>query len=214
MWVGDAEVFAVILINLLPHREAARKRRQEAFNIVMFAALAAGLLVVGAIYLFYQMRIDHQQGRNSYLRSEIKVLEGQIKDVENIEQEIAALSARQKAVEDLQADRNLPVHMLNELVKQLPAGVYITGLKQENQTVTLRGIAQSQQRVSELLKNFTDNTPWFSQPQLIEIVAANIALTSRGQRPVASFTMRFQLTRNADAQKVASSGAAPAPGKK
>ena len=204
----------MILINLLPHREAARKRRRDTFNTLMGGSALVGAVIAGGIGTWQQMRIDHQQNRNNYLRSEIKVLEGQIKDVENIEQEIAALSARQKAVEDLQADRNLPVHMLNELVKQLPAGVYITGLKQENQTVTLRGIAQSQQRVSELLKNFTDNTPWFSQPQLIEIVAANIALTSRDQRPVASFTMRFQLTRNADAQKVASGGAAPAPGKK
>ena len=191
----------MILINLLPHREAARKRRRETFQVVMFASALGGLAIAALIYLWFQAHITEQQGRNELLRSEIKLLEGQIKEIATIEEEITALQARQKAVEDLQADRNLPVHMLNELVKQLPDGVYITSLKQADQVVTMTGMAQSNERVSEMLRNLADNTPWISKPELVEIVAAQVALTARDQRRVASFNLRFRLTRPGDAQK-------------
>ena len=106
----------MILINLLPHREAAKKRRKEAFQINMVLAALGGLLIAGLIYWYFQVMIEGQQDKNNILRSEIKVLEAQIKEIEGLENEITALRARQKAVEDLQSDRNLPVHMLNELV--------------------------------------------------------------------------------------------------
>ena len=112
----------MILINLLPHREAAKKRRKEAFQVNMVLAALGGLLVAGLIYWYFQVMIEGQQEKNNLLRSEIKVLEAQIKEIEGLENEITALRARQKAVEDLQSDRNLPVHLLNELVKQLPEG--------------------------------------------------------------------------------------------
>ena len=133
--------------------------------------------------------------------SEIKVLEGQIKEIATIEEEIAALRARQKAVEDLQSDRNLPVHLLSELVQQLPDGVYITTLKQTNQTVAMQGMAQSNERVSEMLRNLSNNTPWLSKPELVEIVASNVSLSPRDQRRVAAFNLRFQLMRSSEAQK-------------
>jgi len=193
----------VILINLLPHREAARKRRRETFQAVMLASALAGLAIAGLIYWWFQLMITDQQDRNNFLRSEITVLEGQIKEIATIEEEIAALQARQKAVEDLQSDRNLPVHMLNELVMQLPEGVYITSLKQENQVVTMQGMAQSNERISEMLRNLASNTPWFTKPELVEIVAANVALTPKDQRRVASFNLRFRLARSSDAQKAA-----------
>ena len=139
----------MILINLLPHREAARKRRRETYQAAMLGAAMAGLLIAGAIYWWFQMMIENQQANNNFLQSEIRVLEDQIKEIATIEEEIAALRARQKAVEDLQADRNLPVHLLSELVEQLPDGVYITMLKQTNQTVEMKGMAQSNERVSE-----------------------------------------------------------------
>ena len=113
----------MILINLLPHREAARKRRREMFQATMFASFLVGVLIAGGIYTWFQSMIEQQRERNGYLTSEIKVLEGQIKEIASIEDEITALSARQKAVEYLQSDRNLPVHMLNELIHQLPDGV-------------------------------------------------------------------------------------------
>ncbi len=198
----------MILINLLPHREAARKRRKEMFQATMFASFLAGLLIAGGIYSWFQAMIEQQQQRNSFLAGEIKVLEGQIKEIASIEDEITALRARQKAVEDLQSDRNLPVHLLNELVKQLPDGVYITSLKQTDQVVAMQGMAQSNERVSEMLRNLADNTPWISKPELVEIVAAHVALTPRDQRRVASFNLRFRLMRTSEAQKAAEAASA------
>jgi type IV pilus assembly protein PilN len=109
----------VILINLLPHREAARKRRRETFQATMLASALVGLVIAGGIYWWFQMQIEEQQGKNQFLQTEIKVLENQIKEIATIEEEIAALRARQKAVEDLQSDRNLPVHLLSELVQAI-----------------------------------------------------------------------------------------------
>lgn len=196
----------MILINLLPHREAARKRRKESFQATMFASFLVGLIIAGAIYWWFQMMITDQQEKNAYLQSEIKILEGQIKEIATIEDEIASLRARQKAVEDLQSDRNLPVHLLNELVQQIPDGAYITSIKQTEQVIAMQGVAQSNERVSEMLRNLTDNTPWLSKPELVEIVASNLALTSRDQRRVSTFNLRFRLMRTGEVQK--STGAA------
>ena len=190
----------MILINLLPHREAARKRRRESFQVTMFASFLLGLLIAGGIYWWFQMLITDQQEKNNFLQTEISALAVQIKEIATIEEEITSLRARQKAVEDLQSDRNLPVHLLTELVHQLPDGVYITNLKQEGQTVTMQGMAQSNERVSEMLRNLSSNTPWLSKPELVEIIASNLALSARDQRRVATFNLRFQLVRSSDAE--------------
>jgi type IV pilus assembly protein PilN len=191
----------VILINLLPHREVARKRRQDVFNVSLALSALLGGLLAGMIFLWYQAQISGQQSRNQALQTEIKRFDSQIKDIAGLETEIAALRARQQAVEDLQADRNLPVHLLTELVKQLPDGVYIANMRQDSQNVTLQGVAQSNERVSELLRNLGNNTPWFSRPELVEIVAGSVALTPRDQRRVANFTIRVRLTRASEAEK-------------
>lgn len=198
----------MILINLLPHREAARKKRRDVFNWSMGAAFLAGGLIAGGIFLWFQSRISDQQAQNRVLQSEIKRLEGQIKDIAGLESEIAALRARQQAVEDLQADRNVPVHLLTELVKQLPDGVYVTTMRQENQNVTLQGVAQSNERVSELLRNLANNTPWFARPELVEIVAGSLTLSPRDVKRVSNFTMRVQLRRASEAEKAANPAAA------
>ncbi len=205
----------MILINLLPHREEARKRRKEAFQATMFASFLLGLVITGAIYWWFQMMITDQQAKNSFLQQEIKVLEEQIKEIASIEDEIAALRARQKAVEDLQSDRNLPVHLLTELVKQLPDGVYITALGQAGQTITMQGMAQSNERVSELLRNLSANTPWLDKPELSEITANTVSLSQRDQRRVSAFNLKFQLVRASEAQKTiaAASAAASSGGK-
>jgi type IV pilus assembly protein PilN len=210
---GYAEVFAVILINLLPHREAARKRRREAFQAALFASFLVGLVIAGAIYWWLQLLISEQQEKNRFLKQEIAVLENQIKEIATIEDEIAALIARQKAVENLQADRNIPVHLLNELVKQLPDGVYISSFKQTNRTVLMQGMAQSNERVSELLRNLSSNTPWISKPELLEIVSANVTLTPKDQRRVANFKMQFTLMRPSDISKPDSSSSSAPVGK-
>lgn len=191
----------MILINLLPHREAARKKRKDVFNLSLGASALAGGLIAAVIYLWLQGQISAQQDQNMILQKEIRVLEGQIKEIAGLEGEIAALRARQQAVEDLQSDRNLPVHLLSELVKQLPDGVYITNMKQENQLVSLQGVAQSNERVSELLRNLANNTPWFTKPELVEIVAGNITLGTRDLRRVSNFTIRVRLVRASEAQK-------------
>ncbi len=202
----------MILINLLPHREAARKRRREGFQATMVASAIVGLLIAGLIYWVLQTLIADQQAKNGVLKAEIQVLEGQIKEIATIEEEIAALRARQKAVEDLQADRNLPVHLLTELVKQLPDGVYVTSLKQTNQSIEIKGVAQSNERISEMLRNLSNNTPWLSKPELVEIVASNVALSPRDTRRVASFNLRFQLVKSSEARKAMEAAASSAKG--
>ncbi len=193
MRLGDAEVLLVILINLLPHREVARKRRKEAFQVTMFVSVIAGLLIAALVYWWFQLQIEEQQGRNAYMQSEITVLNQQIKEIEGLEGEITALRERQKAVEDLQANRNLPVHLLNELVRQLPEGLYITSLKQNGLLVEMKGVAQSNERVSEVLRNLSGGTPWFRSPNLKEIVAGAVTLSPKDQRKVVNFTLSFSL---------------------
>lgn len=200
----------MILINLLPHREAARKRRREAFFVSLGAAAVCGGVIAGGMYLWLAAQISDQQGKNQVLKTEIVKLEGQIKEISSLQQEIAALRARQQAVEDLQADRNMPVHLLNELVRQLPDGVYISSLKQDNQVVTLVGTAQSNERVSELLRNLGNNSPWLTRPELVEIVAGNVALSPRDQRRVSNFSMRVRLLRASEVK--ATAGTTPASG--
>lgn len=192
----------MILINLLPHREAARKRRKEVFQIAMFAALLVGLLISAGIYAWFQWLIETQQTRNAFLQSEITVLNRQIKDVEGLEGEIAALRARQTAVEDLQSDRNMPVHLLSDLTQLLPEGVYLTSLKQNGLSVELKGAAQSNERVSEVLRNLSSSSPWITQPVLKEIVSGSVEVAPKDLRKVVNFSMTFTLVRSAQvAQK-------------
>ena len=212
MWFGPAEVRPVILINLLPHREAARKRRRDVFNISLAASAILGGLIAGAVFLWYQAAIAGQQGINGALETEIKKLEGQIKDIVGLETEIAALRARQQAVEDLQSDRNLPVHLLTEIVNQMPDGVFISKKTQADQVVTFNGVAQSNERVSELLRNLAGNTPWFTKPELVEIVSGNYALSPRDQRRVSNFVIRVRLVRASEAEKAAAKATAFATG--
>lgn len=183
----------MILINLLPHREATRKRRKEAFQVTMFVSAIAGLLIAAILYWWFQMQIEQQQGRNEFLQSEIVVLDQKIKEIEGLEGEINALRERQKAVEDLQANRNLPVHLLNELVKQLPEGVYVSSIKQNGLSVELKGVAQSNERVSEVLRNLANGSEWFEKPNLKEIVSGSVALSEKDQRKVVNFNLSFSL---------------------
>ena len=189
----------MILINLLPHREAARKRRKEQFMV--YAALAAvlGAALSGLIYTTIQSQVDAQQARNAFLREETKKLEEKIKDIAGLQAELVSLKARQAAVENLQSDRNMPVHLLAELVSRLPDGVYLTSMKQENQSVQLVGVAQSQERVSELLRNL-NTSQWFMRPELVEIVSNAQTISAREQRRVSNFTLKAGLRRpDADA---------------
>jgi len=204
----------VILINLLPHREERRRRRKAAFYAGIGVAGLVGVAIAAAWYLVVQQRIDGQQRRNDFLTAEIKKLEVQIKDIATLKAEIEALKARQKAVEDLQIDRNLPVHLLNELVRDTPEGVYFTTLKQDNQTLSLTGIAQTQERVSELLRKTGNDSEWLVRPELIETKAASRG-AGRDAKRVYEFGVRLAVKRPQDVASAPAAKAAPAaPAKK
>ena len=185
----------MILINLLPHREERRRQRKRNFFVALGASAVLGLALVGLWYGVLQQLTDAQISRNSFLQAEIKRLETQIKDIAALRNEIEALKARQKAVEDLQTDRNTPVYLLNELVKQTPEGVYLTSIKQTGQVVAVTGIAQTNERVSELLRNTLYNSPWLEKPELVEIKVAAPTAGARDQRRLFEFSMRVSLKR-------------------
>jgi type IV pilus assembly protein PilN len=188
----------VILINLLPHREEKRKRKKIAFFIGLAASAVAGLAAVGAWYAIVQQMISSQQERNQYLTTEIRKLEVQIKDIATLKAEIDSLIARQKAVEDLQVDRNLPVHLLNELVKQTPEGIYFASVKQDGRVLSVNGIAQTQERISEFLRNTANNSEWLVRPELVESKAANVVTANKEQKRLFDFTMRINVKRPQD----------------
>ena len=198
----------MILINLLPHREEKRRQRKRAFFAGLGASAVAGLAVVGLWYTVLQQMTAAQASRNEFLVAEIKRLETQIKDIATLRAEIDALKARQKAVEDLQTDRNTPVYLLNELVKQTPEGVYLTAIRQNGQVVAVNGIAQTNERVSEFLRNTLYNSPWLERPELVEIKASNTATTARDQRRLYEFSMRVSIKR--PQAPAAAASAAPA----
>jgi type IV pilus assembly protein PilN len=193
----------MILINLLPHREERRKRRKQAFFVGLGVAAAAGVGIVAMWYLVLQQMIDAQQDRNAFLSAEIKKLEAQIKDIASLRAEIDALKARQKVVEDFQIDRNMPVHMLNELVAQTPEGVYFNSIRQDGQVITVNGVAQTNERVSEFLRNTAYNSPWLQRPELVEIKAANVTAANKDQRRLFDFSVRLTLQRPQDKDKAA-----------
>ena len=191
----------MILINLLPHREIARKRRKDQFNLGLVFSVLVGILLAVLVFTWFEAQISEQQGKNQMLKTEIVKFDAQIKEIAGLEAEIAALQARQQAVENLQADRNMPVHLLTELVEQLPEGVYITSLQQNGPAIVLLGTAQSNERVSELLRNLISRSSWLASPELVEIVAGTTNLTARDVRRVANFQIRVKLVPPTDPLK-------------
>ena len=203
----------MILVNLLPHREERRRQRKRAFFAGLGACALGGLVIVGLWYTVLQQMTSAQQVRNTFLQAEIARLDTQIKDIATLRSEIEALKARQMAVEDLQTDRNTPVYLLDELVKQTPEGVYLTSIKQTGQVVAVTGVAQTNERVSELLRNTLYNSPWLEKPELVEIKVITAAAGSRDQRRLFEFSMRVSLKRaqGATPADAAASGAVAKP---
>jgi type IV pilus assembly protein PilN len=199
----------VILINLLPHREARRQARKRAFFAGVVGSAVAGLLVVGLWYTGVQQLNAQQQERNQFLQAEITKLDAQIKDIATLRSEIEALKARPRAVEDLQTDRNTPVHLLDELVRQTPEGVYLSSIRQTGQVVAITGVAQTNERVSEFLRNTLYNSQWLERPELVEIRAAAVTPANRDQRRLFEFSMRVNIKRP---QPPGGAASEPAPG--
>jgi len=183
----------VILINLLPYREERRKRRKAAFFAGLGLAGLVGAGIVVGVYLLLQFLTTEQQAHNQYIQDEITRLEAQIKDIANLKAEIESLKSRQRAVEDLQTDRNTPVQLLNDLARLAPEGVYLTAIRQDNKIVTVSGIAQSNERVSEFLRNVSRNSEWLEKPDLIEVKLANVSTNSREQRRLLDFSMKVSI---------------------
>jgi type IV pilus assembly protein PilN len=184
----------MIRINLLPHREAKRKQKQAAFVALMALGGLAGVALVLLVGAYNASRIATQNERNLVLKNANAELDKKISKIASLKSEIEALKARQQAVEDLQGDRNQPVYLLDELVRQTPEGVYLKSFKQDGQRVLLNGYAQSQERVAELLRNLSGNSPWLERPDLTEVRAATLAQSKTG-RKVVEFTLNVAIKR-------------------
>ena len=184
----------MILVNLLPHREEARLRRKQAFNALIGMAAVAGLVLGGLCWVYNSMRISDQEEVNAFIVAENARLAIKIKDVEGVEAEIAALRERQKAVESLQQERNDPVKLFNELSAKMPDGLYLNNISQNNEFVEVHGIAQSNERVSEFLRNLRDSELLAKSPQLDETIVQDITLLSKNSKSRAySFKMVLTL---------------------
>jgi type IV pilus assembly protein PilN len=198
----------MIRINLLPHREVRRKQKRAAFVALLALGGILGLAVVLMVGGYNASRISIQNERNLVLTTANAELDKKIVEIATLKQEIEALKARQQAVEDLQGDRNQPVYLLDELVKQTPEGVYLKGFKQEGQRVTLSGYAQSQERVAELLRNLAGASPWLERPDLTEVKAVALAQSKTGKK-VVEFNLAVGIKRPRDKDAAAKPGQKP-----
>ncbi len=197
-----------IRINLLPHREARRERQKKLFWFFTGVSIVAGALLVGMVWTVLQGYIGTQIERNDFIAAENRKLDNQIKEIATLRQEIDALRARQRAVEDLQADRNQPVHMLAELTRQTPEGIYLRAIKQEGAKVNVAGWAASNERVSEYLRNLQNNSQFVERPELIEIKVA--AQTPQNvQRRLFEFSLNFHMRPTPERAQLQSGKTAP-----
>jgi type IV pilus assembly protein PilN len=160
----------MIRVNLLPHREEKRKRRQQQFGVLAGISLLFGLLVAGAVWFFLDTQVTQQQQNVAYMKGEIAKLDKQIEEIRKIREETASLLAKKQVVEGLQSNRSEPVQLLDQLLRQLPEGVYLKGVKQTGAKVNISGYAQSNARVSTLMRNL-GASPYLQNPELVEIKA-------------------------------------------
>jgi type IV pilus assembly protein PilN len=195
----------MIRINLLPHREIRRKQQQQQFFIGLGVVAAIGIAIWFVVHTFLNEQIDDQQSRTRYLDEEIAKLDLQIEEIKKVQEQTAALLARKKVVETLQGNRAEVVHLLDQLVRQLPDGVYLKGVKQTGQKVTIQGYTQSQARVSTLMRNL-ESSPYIDSPGLVEIKS-----TQLGTQRLNEFTMNINVTRARPDEGAGKAGAKPAP---
>ena len=190
-------------INLLPHREERRKRARQHFFVVAGGTAVVGALIVVAMHGFYAAKVETQNDRNRFLKSEIAKLDKEIAEINKLKDEIQALLARKQIIETLQADRAQTVHLLDELVRQMPEGVYLKSVQQRGMSVALVGYAQSNARVSTLMRNI-ESSPWLANPGLVEVRATTVE-----KRRVSEFNLNFELKRQ-EAKDAKDGGKAPA----
>jgi len=169
-------------INLLPWREEQRKERKVAFMVALGGATVAAVLAAFAMLLLFGSLIDAQESRNETLRAEIRQLDKQIEEINNLESAKQKFIARMEIIEKLQRSRPEIVHLFDEIVRQLPDGVYLTAVKQTNKRLRFEGVAQSSTRVSTFMRNI-DSSEWLRNPEL------EVVQTSSGRAPGSSFTL-------------------------
>jgi type IV pilus assembly protein PilN len=198
----------MIRVNLLPHREEKRKRRQQQFTVLAGISAVIGLLVAGGVWMFLDRQVTQQQANVNYMKSEIAKLDKQIEEIRKIREETASLLAKKQVVEGLQSNRSEPVQLLDQLLRQLPEGVYLKSIKQTGPKVNITGYAQASARVSTLMRNL-GASPYLENPELVEIKAVPAPDKSGGR--VNEFNMNISIKRAQPEGPAA--GAKGAPGK-
>ena len=205
---------ATVRINLLPHREQKRAARQRQFISLAVSLAILAMAFVGLGHMYFASRIDNQNSRNSLLKTEIAKLDEQIKEIDKLREQTQALLARKQVVETLQTNRTEAVHLLDQLVRQLPDGIYLRSVRQQGARVTLVGYAQSNARVSTLMRAI-ESSPWLSQPELVEIKSVPLPGTQarEGGPRISEFTLNLQVKRLAPPDEKPAPGAAAASAK-
>ena len=197
----------MIRINLLPHREIRRKQQQKEFFVMLGAIVGLGATVWFATHSYLSGQLEEQNGRNSYLETEIASLDKQIEEIKKVQEQTTALLQRKKIVESLQANRAETVYLLDQLVRQLPDGVYLKSVQQRGNKVAVNGFAQSNARVSTFMRNL-ESSPYLEKPSLVEIHA----ITDKASSRLSEFSLSVSLTRSkeepAAGKKPAAAGAA------
>lgn len=181
----------MIRVNLLPHRAEKRKARQLQFIVLSAMSLALGAVVVGLVHVAISTQIAYQERRNEYLKQEIAILDKQIDEIKKLREQTQSLLARKTVVENLQSTRSDVVHLLDQMLRILPDGVYLKSIKQSGNRISLIGYAQSNARVSTLMRSVEDS-PWLDTPTLVEIHASNV-----GGARLSEFSLNFNLTKQA-----------------
>lgn len=195
----------MIPINLLPHRAERRKAQQRQFLAMAGIAAAVGIALVVLVHGLLAQRIDNQERRNRFLNDKIAELDKQIDEIQKLKEQTQAMLARKKVVESLQANRTEAVRLLDQLVRQLPDGLFLKAVKQTGDVVNVTGFATSNARVSTLMRNF-EASPWLEEPKLVEIKAVRV-----GNANLNEFNLNVKVTRPKEESAEAKPGSA-APG--
>jgi type IV pilus assembly protein PilN len=182
----------MIRVNLLPHRAEKRKARQIQFILLSIISLVLGAVIVGFVHAAISTQISYQERRNNYLKDEISVLDKQIEEIKKLREQTQSLLSRKTVVENLQSTRSDVVHLLDQMLRILPDGVYLKSLKQTGYKISAIGYAQSSARVSTLMRSIEDS-PWLDTPTLIEVHASTV-----GGTRLSEFSLIFNLTKIAE----------------
>ncbi|THF60215.1 PilN domain-containing protein [Pseudothauera rhizosphaerae] len=191
----------MIRINLLPHREIKRRERRQQFYVVSVLMIALGLVIALLVHTVIAGYVERQERKNNFFKAEIKKLDEEIAEIKRLREQIDALLARKQVIEALQSNRAETVHLLNETTKRMPEGIYLRSIKQSGKRVTLVGYAQSNARVSHLMRAL-DDSEYLTQPQLVEIKAATV-----DGRRVGEFTLNVAIEQPKTEEKASDKGA-------